>query len=746
MRYVGKQFVRVDGFDKVTGKAKYVDDYKMEDMLYVSVVRSTIPHGKIKDINTKNAYIDGVVGIYSGHDFPGENSYGFPICDNQILSNGEVKYIGDAILIVCAKTKEVADKAASLVEVIYEEEKGIFDVREAKDIVGKLVVKKNVEAFKPSEDDVVLNMSLSTKHQEHMYIEPEGALAFYEGDRINVFAPMQSPFAAKGTIQKILNLPEDKVRVVQTTIGGAFGGKDDVVYEACGFAALGAYMTKKPCKYVATREESMISSYKRHPMVSDVTLISSKDGKFKGMKVRTKMDGGPYAAAGPFVQYRNTTHSAGPYVYDSVDVENNNCYTNNVYSSAFRGFGGLQACFFYDTVVDEMSYKLGMDPLDLRLKNIWRRGTTTPTDQEVDWEPAIEEVLQKIRKASDWDNKRKEFEEFNKNNKYYKKGIGVSLGYHGISLGAEGKDFSQSEIIYQKDKGTLLVTCGISDLGQGSRTVFAQIACEALDINREFIEVNNYDTDITLDSGPTVASRGTTMGGRGIIAACENFIKFIKEEFSKEENVHLDRVKYEDNGLYIDGKKLCTLMDFCKKLSSKKEVRVYGRFDMPDITWSEHTGLGIPYIAYHYGANVCYLTIDVVTGMVSVDKYFAVHDIGKVINPNALRGQMLGGITQGIGYALMEDIGIHNGKMENVNFDNYIIPTSEDIPRIYTEAVESNEPIGPYGAKGTGEPVLTPVPACIGNALRFALNKRFTDLPFSLEKIVLGKELSKHGK
>lgn len=747
MKYIGNKFDRVDGYEKVTGRTKYADDYVFPDMLHVGVVRSIKPHAKILKLDTEAAMIDGVIGIYTGKDFPGENIYGFPVCDDQILSNGEVKYIGDAIAIVVAKTREIANKAASLVKVCYEELKTCFNARESEDMLGKLVIKKNVNNIIIAEEDVVLEMSLSTKHQEHMYIETEGAVALFEEDgKLTVYSPMQSPFVAKGIMQHVFGLPENKVRIIQSTVGGSFGGKDDCMYEACGFAALGAYMTKKPCKYSASREESIVSSYKRHPMYADLKLVASKDGKFKGMKVRNIMDGGAYSAAGPFVQYRNTTHSAGPYVYDWVDVENKNMYTNNVYSAAFRAFGGIQACFFYDTIVDEMSYKLHIDPMDLRLKNVWKIGTTTSTDQKVDWEPAIEEVLQKIRKKSDWDNKRKEFKEFNNKNKYYKKGIGVSLGYHGISLGAEGQDFSQTEVIYQKESNKILVTCGITDLGQGSRTVFTQIACEALDLSRKFIEVNNYDTDVTKDSGPTVASRGTTMGGRSIIAACNNFIYMIREEAAKVYRTDIKNISYKGEKLYLNSIEIDSLMGFCKKLSEKQEVKTYGRFDMPDISWEEHTGLGIPYIAYHYGANVCYLTVDMVTGMVSIDEYFAVHDIGKVINPVCLRGQIIGGIAQGIGYALMEDIGIYNGVIENRNFDNYLIPTSMDIPPIHTETVESNEPIGPYGAKGTGEPVLTPVPACIGNAIRFATGKRIEDLPFSLEKIVLGKELSKYGR
>lgn len=746
MKYVGKEYARVDGLEKIKGSARYVDDYNFPNMLQISVVRSSIPHGRIASIDTNKALIEGVAGIYKAEDFEGDNSYGFPICDNQILSKGEVKYIGDAICIVCAENKETADKAVRLVKVEYEVLEPVLKIEGSKEMFNRLVVKKNIEQASVNEDDVVLEMELSTKHQEHMYIEPEGAVAFYEDGILNVYAPMQSPLAARNTVAKILGLENDKVRVIQSTVGGAFGGKDDVVYEACGFAALGTFKTGRPCKYVASREESIVSSYKRHPINSKVQIVADKDGKLKGIKVRNMMDGGAYASVSTFVQYRNTTHSAGPYVYDWVDVENEVYYTNNVYCGAFRGFGGLQACYFYDTAVDELAYKLDMDPLDLRCKNIWRKGTTTPTNQEVNWEPSIEIILNRIREVSNWDRNIKEFNKFNKDNKYFKKGIGVCLGYHGISLGAEGADYAQSEVGYLKEQGKLLVTCGISELGQGSRTVFSQIASEVLGIDANFIEVNNYDTSKILDSGPTVASRGSTVGGKAVQIACQNFIDFLKKELAEYDALSAESIGYKEGYLYVNDEKRMFIIDFCRILAVNKEVKASGRFDMPNINWNEHTGLGIPYVAYHYGVHVSCVTVDVTTGEVSVDKYFAIHDIGKIINPTALKGQINGGIATGIGYALMEDLEIHDGIIENKNFDGYIIPTSQDIPEIYSEAYECDEPIGPFGAKGTGEPVLTPVPACIGNAIRFATGKRLTQLPFSLEKIVLGKELSKYDK
>lgn len=748
MEYIGKKFLRVDGKEKITGKAKYVDDYEMDGMLYVAVVRSEIAKGRIISINKNIDLCNDIIGIYEAGDFPKEPSYGFPVCDNHILSTGQVNYIGDAICVVCAKTLQAAREAAKKINVIYEPLEPVNDVNSSKKLLKKLVVKKateDINKINSKEELVYLRAELSTKHQEHAYIEVEGAVATYENNHLTVYAPMQSPFNAKGILCSIMNLKEDQVRVIQTTVGGAFGGKDDVVYEALGFAALCAYKTGKPCKYIPTREESIINSYKRHPIKTKYEIAAKKDGELRSIKVRSVMDGGAYASVSNFVQYRNTTHSVGPYICPVVDVENEVYYTNNVYCGAFRGFGGMQACFFYDTVMDELSYKLNMDPIELRLKNTWKKGSKTPTDELITKEPSTTYLLKRIREVSLWDEKRKEFSEFNKESKYIKKGIGVSLGYHGISLGAEGADYAQSEVIYNEEKNKFLITCGISELGQGSRTVFSQIAQEVLRIDSSYIELNNYDTEFTMDSGPTVASRGSTVGGMAVKMACDNFISEVLKLYGKEKDIEASRLSFKSGNINILGIPIINLMAAVSFLSKKGyELKSYAKYDMPQIDWNEETGLGVPYVAYHFGAHACYLTVDITTGEIKISNYFALHDIGKILNPLGLRGQIIGGISMGMGYALMEDLDIHKGVIHNTNYDNYIIPTSMDMPEIYEEAVEFNEQLGPFGAKGTGEPVISPVAPCIGNAIRFATGKRFYSLPFSLEKIIVGKELSKY--
>lgn len=752
MKYIGKPYCRVDGKEKINGEAKYVDDYYLKEMLQISVLRSNIPYGKIKDLDFSEAFIEGVAGIYSAKDFEGDNSYGFPVCDNSILCKDEVRYVGDAIAIVCAENKEIGSRALKLIKIQYEEYEPVLKAGNSDKLLHKLVLKKNVNenvdenCNEISSELVSVDLNMSTKHQEHMYIEVEGAVASFLEGELQIFAPMQSPLVARDIMAKIMKLPKDKVHVIQSTVGGGFGGKDDVVYEACGFAALGAFKTKRPCKYVATREESVISSYKRHPMETKIHITSSREGELRDIKIRTIMDGGAYASVSNFVQFRNTVHAAGPYVFNKVDVENEVYYTNNVYCGAFRGFGGLQACFFYDTAIDELAYKLNMDPLNLRLKNIWKKGERTATNQLINFDPSMEYILNRMKIISNWEVKREEFKAFNESSKYLKKGIGISLGYHGISLGAEGEDFAKSEVYYDKLKEKFVVTSGISEIGQGSRTVFSQIASEVLDLPPEMIEVINNDTDKVLNCGPTVASRGTTVGGRAVQIACDNFKKMIRNKVANYYEVNEEDIGYEDGMFYLKGVAIIKLIKFCNILSNVMEIKTIGEFEMPKIDWKEDDGLGTPYVSYHYGSHVSYITVDIITGEIKIDKYFAIHDIGRVLNLNCLNGQIYGGIATGLGYSLMEDLEIHKGIIGCTNFDSYLIPTSMDMPEVINEWVESMDTLGPFGAKGTGEPVLTPVPACIGNAIRFAIGRRITDLPFSLEKITIGKELSKYGK
>ncbi len=764
MKYIGKSINRIDALDKVTGRAKYVADYFFPEMLYISVVRSEIPFGRIISIDTEQASeLDGIVGIFTAEHIPGANRYGFPIPDNQILCYDKVRYIGDAICIIAGESKEVAERAKRLVKVVYEEKTPILTSEQALDknaefihsrgnLYESFVIKKGkfpVERPSPDKIGIVKNnddlptvdLTFHTDRVEHAYIEPEGAVSRWDSDKLVIYLTHQSPYVAKGIVQNNMGLPEDRVQIIQTEVGGSFGGKDDVAYEAACFVALVTVKTGRPAKYIASREESIISSYKRHPFHSHYQLKADRSGKLQGIKMDIISDGGAYAGVGPFVLWRNIIHSAGPYIYPNVDLEAKMVYTNNVYCGAFRGFGNPQANFAHESIIDEMADNLNIDPIEFRLKNVLKKGTETATKHKLDIPVALTEILHKLRKKSNWVEKRKEYKDFNKSSDDIKKGIGVALMYHGVSLGAEGKDFAQTTVNYIPDEKKILVTSGITELGQGTRTSFWQIAAEKLQIDKEHIIINNYDTDLILDSGPTVASRGVTLGGRAILKAIDNFISNLKVLIKKH---YGKNVQY--NSGYFRGDNFSKgLLDVCKELSHNNyDLLQTGIHNAKPISWDKRTGLGIPYLSYHFGGHIADLEVDTKTGLLRVSDYYAIHDIGKAVNPQQVEGQIYGGIVQGLGYALLEKLEMNKGRIMSTNFDNYLLPTVYNKPRFHIEILEHKDDIGPYGAKGTGEPPLVPVAAAVCNAIKFAIGKRITSLPADLEMVLLGKHLSKY--
>lgn len=758
MKYIGKSINRIDALNKVTGKAKYVDDYFFPDMLYVSVVRSEIPFGRIKSIDTSRALkLNGIVGIFKAQDIPGSNRYGFPIPDNQILCYDKVRYIGDAICIIAGESKNITEQAKKLVKVEYEEKEPILTSEQALDknaefihsqgnIYESYVIKKGRFPVRHKIPQKITKMSQSvdmtfhTDRVEHAYIEPEGAVSRWNGNKLVVYFPHQSPYVAKRIVQNNMDLPEDRVQIIQTEVGGSFGGKDDVAYEAACFVALVTIKTGMPAKYIASREESIISSYKRHPFHSHYQLKADKNGKLQGIKMDIISDGGAYAGVGPFVLWRNIIHSAGPYIYPSVDLKAKMVYTNNVYCGAFRGFGNPQANFAHESIIDEMADKLNIDPIELRLKNVLKKGAETATKHKLDIPVALTEILHKLKAQSNWTEKRNEYRKFNKHSDI-KKGIGVALMYHGVSLGAEGRDFAQTTVDYIPEKQKILVTSGITELGQGTRTSFWQIAAESLQINKKNIMINNYDTDLILDSGPTVASRGVTLGGMAILKAISNFIYnlkvLIKKHYSKD-------VQYK-NGYFLGDNFCKSLFEICKVLSENKyNLLQTGIQNAKPINWNKNTGLGIPYLSYHFAGHIADLEVDTKTGMVILNDYYAIHDVGKAVNPQQVKAQIYGGIMQGLGYALLEKLEMNKARIMSTNFDTYLIPTVYNKPKFHIEILEHKDNIGPYGAKGTGEPPLVPVAAAVCNAIKFAIGKRITSLPADLEMILLGKHLSKY--
>ena len=771
LRYVGKPAARVDALEKVLGEAKYVADYHLPGMVYARTLRSVWPHARILHIDITPALkIAGVLAAITCEDFVNHGRFGFPVEDMYMLAYQRVRYVGDAIAAVAAETPEALQAGLDAILLEVEPLPGVFDPERAlkpdAPVIGErpwdaageprgnLLTHHIVRGVDPDEVlascPVKLDTHYNTMHQEHAYLETEGALAvpWPEAAGVTVYAPCQSPFINRDNLCKVLGLAEQDVRVIQPPVGGAFGGKDDLVYQTSGQTAKLALLTGRPVRMILDREESMIASYKRDAMRMHIRLGASPDGRLLASKIYAVVDSGAYASVSPFTAWRSSIHAMGPYRYNACRVDIDVAYTNNGYSGAFRGFGNTEVCAGIEQAIDELAEMLQMDPIDFRLLNCLRSGDTTPHGQPLGNDVALVECLEQVRRLSDWDQKRAVFTVENQppiEPGEMRRGIGVAAVFHGMSLGAEGEDYAVSTLAVDEDY-SLTLTSGLTDYGTGSRTVFTLIAAEATGLHPDRIRMPRPDTDTARNSGPTVASRATIMGGNATRVAGIRLDSLLTKVAADLLGCQLLQISRE--GEYYIGPSeepvtFESVVDHARKIGVI--LSAHGRWNAPENHWSPETGTGKPYFAYHFGAQVSEVLVDTGTGKVEVTGHWAAHNTGKIIFPQGALGQLYGGITQGLGYALLERVDFDNGYIQTTNFDEYLLPTALDVPEIVGNFVEKPFTQGPYGAKNLGEPGMVPAAPAILNAIHHATGRRIRDLPANLERVLIGYDLRKEG-
>ncbi len=761
-QFVGKSIERVDALEKVLGTAKYVGDYYLPGMLYARALRSEVPHARIVELDVSPALqVPGVKAVITCDDFVDHGNFGFPVKDQYVLAYQKVRYVGEAIAAVAAETEEAALEGIKAIHLVLEPLPGLFDIDHALDPNAPQVGPDRADGKHPNfldmspvykgnvdevlkQCDVVLDLKYTTPHQEHAYIETEGALAIPtpEGGVV-VYVSCQSPFIDKGILQMVLGLDPARVRTIIPPVGGSFGGKDDLNYYTSAQVAALALKTGKPVRMTFSREESMIASYKRDAAHMHIQLGASHDGVLRACRAKHTFDSGAYASQTPFTAWRGSIHAMGAYRYDACEVEITSVYSNNGFSGAFRGFGNTEACFAIEQAIDEMADALGMDPIDFRLKNCLRLGDETPHGQILTQSVGLTECLQIVRKASDWDRKRTEYSRQAAGD--IRRGIGVAALFHGTSLGAEGIDSATSTIEIENDH-TIVLTSGLTDYGPGSRTVYTIIAAEELGVNMKRIIMLRPDTNTAIDSGPTVASRSTMVGGNAVRNAARNLAQTINLAASDLLKCSVDqlyRVGEDFVGPSEEVVRWDAVVDHARDMGLV--LSTYGKWVAPKIDWDHHGGRGTPYFAYHFAAHVAEVEVDVRIGKTQVLNYWAAHDSGTVIFPEGAYGQVYGGVAQGIGYALLEEALYADGYLQSVNFDTYLIPTSMDVPEIKATFVQTYFSEGPYGAKNIAEPAMVPAAPAVLNAIAHAIGRRIRDLPADLEKVVLGEALRKKG-
>jgi len=765
--YVGKHMQRWDAIEKILGKAMFTADYAnlYKNLVYVYSVRTKYAHARIRKIDVSEAEkVPGVLKVITHKDIPGVNDVGYVIPDQPLLAYNKVRYIGDIIALIVAEDPYIAEEAAEKVYVDYEPLPVILDPLEIVDPV-TLEEKKHVLIHDERESDVVARYRIRTgdvkkgfeqaeviveneyrtPYVEHAYMEPEAALAIPEPDGgITVIASTQCPYEARRAIAKVLAMPFNKIRVVVPPLGGGFGGKEDVANEVGTKAALAALLTGRPAIAVHKREESIIGHSKRHPAIMWYKHGATRDGKLVAVEARIILDTGAYASLGPFVAWRATVHSVGPYRVPNAKVDTVAVYTNGIYAGAFRGFGNPQIHFAVEQQMDLLAEELGMDPVEFRLKNILRNGNRTVHGQLLDHGVGLEEALIKAAKAADWYRKRAEYA---KQTGTVRRGIGVALLWHGNSIGAEGADYSAVSIIINRD-GSITFRTGLTDMGQGAIQGLIMLAAEVLGVPPEYFRVEMPDTASVPDAGPTVASRSTAMGGNAALVAAYKLRKKLNE-------VAADLLKCDPDDVEIRAPEV-----YCKSDSTKKirwidlveecfwrgvSLQEYGYYRAPKARWDDKTGHGEPYFTYTFGAIIAEVVVDMETGKTYVERMVTAYDIGRVVNRVGAELHAEGGAIQGLGYALMEEI-VHSteGKVWNPNLYAYYIPTILDTPKeIVPIFVEAGYVRGPFGAKGLGEPSINGIAPAIANAIANAVGVRIKSLPMTPEKVYL--ELKRKG-
>ena len=733
-RIVGESVPRKEGRDKVTGRSKYVDDMVLPNMLFAATVRSQIPHGRIRKISFGADVAWDEFVVVSAKDIPGRNCIALIGDDQPCLAGEFVNHPEEPILLVAHPDRHVLQKAVHAVSIEYDRLPAIFTIEESEgrsevvwggDNIFKtyLIEKGNVEAGWQNADYIVEG-EYSTGAQEQLYIENNGMIAsFDEAQGITVWGSLQCPYYVHKALMALCNLPADKVRVVQMETGGAFGGKEDYPSMIAGHAALLAIKAGRPVKIIYDRLEDMAATTKRHPSRTRHRTAVSREGKILGGEIEFTIDGGAYATLSSVVLSRGAIHAGGPYYWPSVRIRAKAVATNAPPHGAFRGFGAPQSLFAMERHMDRIAQTIGLSPVEIRRRNFLQPGQTTTTEQVVREPIDLGKLLDRALEISGYESKKRAFANQNQTGGS-KKGMGIAAFLHGAGFTGSGERYLSSVVgVEGCADGAVRVLVSSTEFGQGTNTVLSQIAAEALHLPYENVSMAPPDTLEVPNSGPTVASRTAMVVGKLVQSAALGIAQTLIS-----------------SNLLDDGYSADEFREACRQyVAMHGQFRCWSRYDPPSgIFWDDEKYRGEAYAAFAWAVYIAEVTVDLATYSVSVDDFVALQEVGKVLHPVLARGQIIGGVAQGIGFSLYEKVVWQNGRMQNGQMTNYIMPTSSDLPPIRVFFEELGNVYGAYGAKGIGElPMDGPAPAIL-NAVEDALGVPFNSIPLLPEDIMDG--------
>src|SRR5437016_1441720 len=727
---VGASVPRKEGWDKVSGAARYVDDMVLPGMLHGATVRSTIGRGKIKQIHFGPGVDWNEYVVVSAKDIPGRNCIALILDDQPCLASEFVNHPEEPILLLAHPDRPKLRKAVEAVSIEYDPLPALYTIEESErqstiiwgsDNTFKtfLVEKGDVDAVWKEAAHIVEGEYL-TGAQEQLYIENNGVIAAFDPKSgVTVWGSLQCPYYVHKALMTLFALPEEKVRVVQMETGGAFGGKEEYPSMIAGHAALLAMKSGRSVKIVYDRMEDMAATTKRHPSRTRHRTAIERDGKILGGEIEFTIDGGAYETLSPVVLSRGAIHAGGPYYWPSVRIRATAVATNTPPHGAFRGFGAPQSLFALERHMDRIAEVLGLSSVEIRRQNFLRPGQTTTTGQTVQEEIDLGKLLDRALEVSHYHAKK---EKFAKNQQgRSKKGMGVAAFLHGAGFTGSGERYLGSVVGLEVcADGSVRVLVSSTEFGQGTKTVLCQIAAEALGLRYEDVGIAQPDTQEVPNSGPTVASRTVMVVGRLVQSAAVGIRQTLTASGKLGKSYSSDEFR-----------------DACRAyVAERGKFRSLAHYEQPDdIVWDEEKYRGSAYAAFAWAVYVAEVTVDLITYSVAVDDFVAIQEVGKVLHPVLAKGQIIGGVAQGVGFALYEKVIWENGRMQNSQMTNYIMPTSADLPDIRVFFEELGNVHGAYGAKGIGElPMDGPAPAIV-NAIEDALHIAFDSIPLLPENI-----------
>ena len=740
MRIIGTNVPRKEGPAKLTGAAKYVDDLTPEGLWHGATVRSTVPRGRIVSITYPEHIPWHEFCVVTHTDIPGRNMVPMFLEDQPLLAESRVNHQDEAIVLLAHLDRECLAAAVAAVQVEYEIEPAIFTIAES--LLRETIIWGADNTFKTfhlehgdvdqafADADFIVEETYETGAQEQLYIETNGMIAEASADAVTVWGSLQCPFYVHRALKSIFDLPDEKVRVVQTETGGAFGGKEDYPSVLAGHAALLALKCGHPVKMIYDRAEDMAATTKRHPSRTRHRTAVSRDGKLLACDIDFVIDGGAYATLSATVCSRGTIHAAGPYQWPAVRVHSQAVATNTPPSGAFRGFGAPQSLFAIERHLDKVAGVVGLTPEELRRRNFIQHGGTTATGQTITQPLDLNALLDRAIAVSGYREKLARFARENPSSTI-KRGIGFASFMHGAGFTGSGERYLNSLVgLEATAAGNVRVLVSSTEFGQGTNTILAQVAAEALNAPYELIELAQPDTNVVPNSGPTVASRTVMVVGKLLERAAHTMIRMLREHGFLAEG-------------YLPEELAPSIRAYVEQFGP---LRTEQRYEAPgSIFWDDQKYMGDAYPAYAWAVYVAEVAVDTTTYTPIVTEFHALQEVGKVLHPVLAAGQIEGGVAQGIGYALYEKCVWTNGHMANNQMTNYIMPTSADLPPIHVHFEEIPFEHGAFGAKGIGElPMDGPAPAIL-NAIENATGIAFTHIPLMPEDVFERMTGAAHG-